>query len=171
MGRVDCGTTRFTAYRAKVRNPQLLAWLPFARLEDGMAAITSINVTSCAIITSIVFGVGLLAYAPVALAQDKPVAAQQPIQLQAWQKRRVDRLQLIEAALSDPSIVAKSFDHVLTNFEAHPLDQGPLENMDLLGYFYAPKEGIPRFRSIPSIPRAGLAGKIKNNTRNPKETG
>jgi hypothetical protein len=33
---------------------------------------------------------------------------------------------------------------MLTNFEKHPLAQTPIENMDLIGLFYAPKDGIAR---------------------------
>jgi len=37
-----------------------------------------------------------------------------------------------------------AFDNVLTEFETAPLDRTPLENLDILGIFYVPKEGMEK---------------------------
>jgi hypothetical protein len=67
-----------------------------------------------------------------------------PIKLEAWQTRRLLRLKIIKDGLVTNSAASGAFDRLLTNFEAHPLAQTPIENMDLLGLFYAPKEGIAK---------------------------
>jgi hypothetical protein len=83
---------------------------------------------------------------PRALAQSTPTPAQHPIQLEAWQTRRLQRLKVIKEGLvpNAASTSSKAFDQMLTDFETHPFAQTPIENMDLLGLFYAPKDGIAK---------------------------
>lgn len=87
---------------------------------------------------------GLSLGAASGLAQVGPTAVQKPIKLEAWQIRRSERLKIIKDALAPNASRSQPFDQLLTNAEARPLAQTPLENMDLLGHFYAPREGIAK---------------------------
>jgi hypothetical protein len=85
-----------------------------------------------------------LSLAPVsATAQAAPTAVQRPIERQAWQIRRSERLKLINAALAPNAAKSQAFDQLLTNFERHQVAQTPLENMDL-GLFYGQREGLAK---------------------------
>jgi hypothetical protein len=87
----------------------------------------------------------LTSVAPVTgLAQGSPTPVQRPIKLEAWKIRRLERLKIIKDALAPNAAKSQAFDHLLTNFEHHQVAQTPLENMDLLGLFYARSEGIAK---------------------------
>jgi hypothetical protein len=79
-----------------------------------------------------------------AMAQAAPAAVQRPIERQAWQTRRLERLKLINAALAPNAAKSQAFDQLLTDFERHQVAQTPLENMDLLGLFYGQREGLAK---------------------------
>jgi hypothetical protein len=87
---------------------------------------------------------GLSLGAASALAQGVPTPGQPPTKLEAWQIRRLERLKLIKDALAPNAASSPAFDQMLTNYDKHPLAQTPIENMDVLGLFYAPREGIAR---------------------------
>ncbi len=83
---------------------------------------------------------------PRALAESTPTPAQHSIQPEAWQTRRLQRLKVLKEGLVPNAAIAssKALEQMLTDFETHPFAQTPIENMDLLGLFYAPKEGIAK---------------------------
>lgn len=87
-----------------------------------------------------------LDFGPRASAQSTPTPAQHPIQLEAWQTHRLQQLKVIKEGLvpNAASASSKTLDQLLTDFETHPFAQTPIENMDLLGLFYAPKDGIAK---------------------------
>jgi hypothetical protein len=90
------------------------------------------------------------------LAQGAPTAVQRPIELQAWKIRRLERLKVIKDALAPNAAKSRAFDQLLTNFERHQVAQTPLENMDLLGLFYARSEGIAK--ALPVIVMSATLG-------------
>jgi hypothetical protein len=83
------------------------------------------------------------------IAQGVPTAVQQPVKPAAWKIRRLERLKIIKDALTPNAAKSQAFDQLLTYFEHHQVAQTPLENMDLLGLFYARNEGIAK--SLPVI--------------------
>jgi hypothetical protein len=64
-------------------------------------------------------------------------AAQQP-----WQKRRAEFEETVKRMRADDASARKDFEAVLTEFEKQPFSRTPIENMDILGVFYVPQEGI-----------------------------
>ena len=76
------------------------------------------------------------------LAQDAATSSQQSVKADAWLHRRDERLKTIKDALAPGAPHSAALDEMLDNFQAHPLAQTPLENMDLLGLFYTRKQGI-----------------------------
>lgn len=78
-----------------------------------------------------------------------PVQAN-PIQigLQPWQQRRMEFIKTVQNLRKGDPIARKDFDAILTEFETHPFNRTPLENMELLGVFYVPKDGIENSMSI-----------------------
>jgi hypothetical protein len=72
-------------------------------------------------------------------------AAQSPLKappLQEWQVRREKLDHVIVAARQNDPGALKQFDQILTAMEQHPLDRTPLENLDIVGTYYMPNEGI-----------------------------
>jgi hypothetical protein len=69
---------------------------------------------------------------------------------QPWQVRRSDTIKVLGAYISNQSDVQAqhALDTLLTDYEAHPLSRTPLENLDLIGYFYAPKDGPEECLSV-----------------------
>jgi hypothetical protein len=83
------------------------------------------------------------------MAQPPPLASLIPPDSETWQKRREARIDIIRGALAKPGAPNPAFDQMVAAFEAHPLDQTPLENLDLIGGYYAPRDGI--LKVLPEI--------------------
>jgi hypothetical protein len=76
--------------------------------------------------------------------QAKPVQ----VDLQPWQQRRMKFIKTVQGLRKGDPIARKDFDTILTEFETHPFSRTPLENMELLGVFYVPKDGLEKSMSI-----------------------
>jgi hypothetical protein len=98
-------------------------------------------VVAVAISVGLFFGAG-------ALAQDAPISGQPSTKLEAWQNRRSERLKLLKDAQIPNAEHSAALDQMLTNFEKHPLAQTPVENLELIGLFYARREGIAKALSL-----------------------
>jgi hypothetical protein len=59
-----------------------------------------------------------------------------------WLSRRDARFKIIKDAMAPGAAYSPALAEMIKDFEAHPLAQTPLENMDLLGLFYARTQGI-----------------------------
>jgi hypothetical protein len=114
-----------------------------------MPRARSSRLKSCVVVAAIAFCAGLSLEPVEAIAQGLQIPAQQPVPLAAWKIRRLERLKLINDALAPNAVKSQAFDQLLTKFKRQPLAQTPLENMDLLGLFYARSEGIAK--SLPVI--------------------
>jgi hypothetical protein len=76
--------------------------------------------------------------------------------LQLWQKREIAFFQTFKGYRSGDTEAAKEFDGILTEFETHPMARTPMENMDILGVFYLPKDGFAK--SLPIIAMNAVLG-------------
>lgn len=72
--------------------------------------------------------------------QAKPIR----VDLQPWQQRRIEFIKTVHGVRNGDPVARKDFDRILTDFETHAFDRTPLENMELLGVFYVPKDGIEK---------------------------
>lgn len=63
---------------------------------------------------------------------------------EAWQRRRAQFAKTVQSLQLNDTGARMAFDSVLTEFETAPLDRTPLENLDILGIFYVPKEGMEK---------------------------
>jgi len=91
-----------------------------------------------------------IAGAPRARAQERPpLTALIPPDSAAWQKRREQRIDILRTEFAKPGAPNAAFDQMVTAFEAHPVDQTPLENLDLIGAWYASRDGI--LKVLPQI--------------------
>lgn len=61
---------------------------------------------------------------------------------QAWQARRAEFARILNAIDSKDAASVEAFRSVLTEFEGQPFSRTPMENMEILGVYYLPKEGI-----------------------------
>lgn len=77
--------------------------------------------------------------------QAKPIQ----VKLQAWQQRRMAFAKTVQGIRKGDPDAKKDFDRILTEFETHAFSRTPMENMELLGVFYVPKDGIEK--SMPII--------------------
>lgn len=82
--------------------------------------------------------------ASAAPTQAKPIQ----VDLQPWQQRRMEFIKTVQGLHKGDSIARKDFDAVLTEFETHAFSRTPMENMEILGVFYVPKDGIEKSMSI-----------------------
>lgn len=82
--------------------------------------------------------------ASVTSGQVKPIQAE----LQPWQRRRMEFTKTVQGASKGDPIARKDFDKILTDFETHTFSRTPLENMEILGVFYVPKDGIEKAMPI-----------------------
>lgn len=76
--------------------------------------------------------------------QTKPIQ----VTLQPWQQRRMGFIKTTQDASKGDLVARKDFDAILTEFETHAFSRTPLENMELLGVFYVPKDGIEKSMSV-----------------------
>lgn len=68
-------------------------------------------------------------------------AARKP---EAWQIRRAQFVGIAQGAQHGDAASRTAFDRVLTEFETTPLGRTPMENLDILGVFYVPKDGVEK---------------------------
>lgn len=84
--------------------------------------------------------------APASRADSPPPAVGEvvniPIQPQAWQTRRAEFARVLNQLSAKDAQAIQAFKAVLTEFEQQPFSRTPMENMEILGVYYLPKEGI-----------------------------
>src|SRR6185369_7567358 len=73
-------------------------------------------------------------------APDKPAS----IALQPWQLRRKAFANTVQGVREGKVAARKDFDATLTEFETRVLTRTPIENMEIVGVFYIPKEGVEK---------------------------
>ena len=61
---------------------------------------------------------------------------------QAWQSRRAEFARILDQLSAKDEHAILAFKAVLTEFEQQPFSRTPMENMEVLGVYYLPKEGI-----------------------------
>jgi hypothetical protein len=64
------------------------------------------------------------------------------VELQSWQQRRLKFAEIVKNIQAGNPSAPQEFNSVLTQFDARPLSRTPIENMEILGLFYVPKDGI-----------------------------
>ncbi len=70
---------------------------------------------------------------------------------QPWQVRSAAFWKTVKEVNAGDLGARKDLDVMLTQFETQPLARTPMENMDILGVFYAPKEGIEKTLILVSL--------------------
>jgi hypothetical protein len=63
---------------------------------------------------------------------------------EAWEARRAQFVGIVQGAQHGDAASRTALDGALTEFEAMPLDRTPMENLDILGVFYVPKDGVEK---------------------------
>jgi hypothetical protein len=63
------------------------------------------------------------------------------VEMQAWQVRRAAYQKLVQRLSQGDFSVGKEYDAVLTEYETRALSRTPMENLEILGDFYIPKQG------------------------------
>ena len=76
--------------------------------------------------------------------------------MQAWQKRRLQFLKTVQEVRKGNASAQKALNATLTEFETHPFSRTPMENMDILGVFYLPKDGVEK--TLPVIAATAVLG-------------
>lgn len=74
----------------------------------------------------------------VAAVQSKTIQ----VNLQPWQIRRKEFTKIVQGVREKNPTALKDFDAVLTDFDTRPFGRTPMENMEILGIFYVPKDGV-----------------------------
>src|SRR5258708_33362509 len=69
---------------------------------------------------------------------------QPQLQPQPWQIRRSDFAKAMRGAQAADEAARKTLDATVTEFEKRPFSRTPMENMEILGVFYVPKDGIEK---------------------------
>jgi hypothetical protein len=69
---------------------------------------------------------------------------------QPWQERSEAFWKTLKSANAHDSDATKDFQAILTQFETQPFSRTPMENMDILGSFYAPKDEVEKVLIIVS---------------------
>jgi hypothetical protein len=64
------------------------------------------------------------------------------VEPQSWQARRGEFARIVNNLNSKDAQVMEAFKAVLTEFEQKPFSRTPMENMEILGVYYVPAEGI-----------------------------
>ena len=73
-----------------------------------------------------------------------------PLPLQPWQVRRAAFGKTVKGMKEHDPDATKDFDAILTQFETQPFARTPMENMDIMGVFYAPKDDAEGVLTIAS---------------------
>ncbi|HEX3728581.1 MAG TPA: hypothetical protein VHV47_02165 [Opitutaceae bacterium] len=82
----------------------------------------------------------LRADVPAALAAPKP-DPNRPL----WQQRRDQFFAAVRGVESNDPQQSQVFGAILGDFQDHPLNRTPMENMDILGVFFIPREGAEKW--------------------------
>jgi len=112
--------------------------------------MTSLNKTKIANLVCITaLAAAALSLCAVARADDGTAAvpaATPHTQLapQPWQERRAQFAKIVGGVRAKDAVALKQFDDVLTEFDTKPLARTPLENMEILGVYYLPREGVEK---------------------------
>jgi hypothetical protein len=88
-----------------------------------------------------------LAYADDSPANSAPpgqAATQAARTPEAWQVRRAQFAGIVRGAQHGDAASRTALNTVLTEFETTPLSRTPMENLDILGVFYIPKDGVEK---------------------------
>jgi hypothetical protein len=64
------------------------------------------------------------------------------VEPQAWQLRRAEFQKTVQGVRASDPKAQKDFDTVLTEFETHAFSRTPIENLEIIGVFYMPKDGM-----------------------------
>jgi hypothetical protein len=83
-------------------------------------------------------------------AQAAPIGSPHEIRVepQPWETRRNAFFATVREAQAGYPNAEKEYDAILTGFEQNAMSRTPMENMDILGVFYVPKEGVEKCLSI-----------------------
>jgi hypothetical protein len=73
-----------------------------------------------------------------------PGLSKESPQMMPWELRRIAFFQTVEAVQAHDAKAAEAYNAILTEFETHPLTRTPMENMDILGSYYIPREGTEK---------------------------
>jgi hypothetical protein len=65
-----------------------------------------------------------------------------PIERQAWQQRRADFARMVQGAREGNPQDKQAVQVVLSQFESQAFARTPMENLEIVGVYYLPKEGI-----------------------------
>jgi hypothetical protein len=76
------------------------------------------------------------------------VKAPNPMIRQPWETRRVQFAKIIQGVRAGDAQARKEFDNVLTEFDTKPLVRTPMENMEIVGVYYLPREGVEKVLPI-----------------------
>jgi hypothetical protein len=77
-------------------------------------------------------------------ATSQSVTVSNTMDKQPWEMRRVQFAKTIQGVRAGDSQAKKDFDNVLTEFDTKPLARTPIENMEILGNYYLPREGVEK---------------------------
>lgn len=69
-------------------------------------------------------------------------ATSAPTQAPAWLSRRAEFAHIVNALNPDDPATFQPFMAILTEFEKKPFTRTPMENMEILGVYYLPRDGI-----------------------------
>jgi hypothetical protein len=86
-----------------------------------MPKVGSSKFKSLVAVATVIICAGLSLIPVEALAQGLPAPAQHPIEPQAWQNRRLERLKLIKDALAPNAAKSQAFDRLLTKSQWNAL--------------------------------------------------
>jgi len=90
---------------------------------------------------------GAVSAAEVNTPADRRIAPKNiviPVELQAWQKRRSEFITIVHGVEKRDPEAIKAFDKTLTEFETCKMCRTPMENMEIVGVFYVPKDGFDK---------------------------
>jgi hypothetical protein len=88
---------------------------------------------------AMIIGVSAVLGFGVATADVTNIAVKAP--LQPWQARRAQLDQTLHSAANGDAAGLKQFQDVLVDFEKKPFDRTPIENLEIFGAYYLPREG------------------------------
>ncbi|UMR29554.1 hypothetical protein MJ904_21240 [Massilia sp. MB5] len=67
----------------------------------------------------------------------------------AWQQRRAEFASILEGVHQGDAAARKRLDEVLSGLEARQMQRTPMENMEIMGVYYLPREGLEK--ALPRI--------------------
>ncbi|UTY59571.1 hypothetical protein [Massilia sp. erpn] len=67
----------------------------------------------------------------------------------SWQQRRAEFATILEGVHKGDAVARKRLDEVLGGLEARQMQRTPMENMEIMGVYYLPREGVEK--ALPRI--------------------